>query len=125
MKIKNTSKKDIHNEWLGGSNPSAIEAQELKGQKELCDSKQLPCMDGYKDLKQEYEKIGIKVLGKSKDDNLFYDVILPKGWKIVSTEHSMWSDLIDEKGKKIGNIFYKAAFYDRSADFGFIKEEKC
>ncbi len=125
MSIKNTSKKDVHNEWLGGLNPSAIENQEKKGQKELCNASQLPCADGYHDLKQEYEKIGIKVLGKTKGDNLFYDVILLQGWKIVPTDHSMWSNLIDEKGKKIGSIFYKAAFYDRRADFGFVKDKKC
>ncbi len=27
----------------------------------------------------------------------------------------MWSDLLDDKGRKRGSIFYKAAFYDRKA----------
>ena len=34
----------------------------------------------------------------------------------------MWSDLLDDKGVKRGSIFYKAAFYDRSA-FLRLKEK--
>lgn len=30
----------------------------------------------------------------------------------------MWSDLVDDKGRKRAGIFYKAAFYDRSAHIG-------
>ena len=30
----------------------------------------------------------------------------------------MWSDLVDDKGRKRTSIFYKAAFYDRSAHIG-------
>ncbi len=32
----------------------------------------------------------------------------------------MWSDLLDEKGRKRGAIFYKAAFYDRRADMHLV-----
>jgi hypothetical protein len=48
-------------------------------------------------------------------------VSLPPGWKVVPTDHSMWSDLVDAKGEKRASIFYKAAFYDRDA---FIRIEK-
>ncbi len=40
---------------------------------------------------------------------------LPAGWKKISTDHAMWSNLVDDKGRKRASIFYKAAFYDRSA----------
>lgn len=113
MNIKNTSK-NPNPEWLMGGNPKAIEAQEARGQKELCNSNQLPKTDGFKDIKDEYEKLGIKVLGESKGDEIWYDVILPKDWKIEPTEHTMWSKLLDNQNKEIGMIFYKAAFYDRS-----------
>jgi hypothetical protein len=45
---------------------------------------------------------------------------LPAGWKKVATEHSMWSDLLDDQGRKRAAIFFKAAFYDYSA---FIRWE--
>lgn len=122
-KILNTSKDEKRPEWTLGGNPSAIENQEAQGQKMLCESNQLPRTDGYKDIKEEYIKRGIKVIGPSKDDDLFYDVILPEGWKIEPTEHSMWSKLSNEKGEKVASIFYKASFYDRSAHIGFRRME--
>ena len=113
MKITNTSKKP-RPEWLMGGNPKGIEAQEAEGQRELCNSSQLPKTDGYKDVKLEYEKLGIKIIGETKDDDIWYDVILPEDWKIEPTNHKMWSKLLNNKRKEIGDIFYKAAFYDRS-----------
>ena len=121
MSIKNTAKK-ANPEWLLGSNPGAIENQEKEGQEELSNSSQLPRTDGFKDVKSQYEKMGIKIVGESKEDELFYDVILPVGWNIVSTEHSMWSNLVNEKGSIVAKIFYKAAFYDRRADIEFINK---
>jgi len=50
-----------------------------------------------------------------QDDPLFRNVTLPEGWTKKATEHDMHSDLLDEKGRKRGAIFYKAAFYDRKA----------
>lgn len=120
-KITNTSKQPKP-EWLLGGNPKAIENQETRGQKELCNSSQLPKTDGFKDVKEICKKLGINVIGESKNDNLFYDVELPKGWKIIPTDHSMWSKLLDDKNKEIASIFYKAAFYDRRADIGFAKD---
>ncbi|MEE8368270.1 MAG: hypothetical protein V3S30_08125 [Thermoanaerobaculia bacterium] len=55
------------------------------------------------------------VFGKPvKDDEIWVEAILPDGWKIESTDHSMWSKLVDDKGRARALIFYKAAFYDRS-----------
>lgn len=51
----------------------------------------------------------------SKDDELFIDVILPDGWKKESTDHPMWSKVLDGKGRERMTVFYKAAFYDREA----------
>lgn len=56
-------------------------------------------------------KFGDKVHG----DEMFQYVELPAGWKKVPTGHSMWSKLVDDKGRERAAIFYKAAFYDRSA----------
>jgi len=111
-------------EWLCGGNPNAIEAQEKRGQDELAKSCQLPAKinSGGSETKSEYEKLGIKVIGVSKGDNLFLDVELPEGWKVQPTTHSMWSNLLDDKGNEIASIFYKAAFYDMAA-FINIKQQ--
>ena len=65
--------------------------------------------------KSIYEKLGIKVGEKS--DDLFVYVQLPEGWKLKSTDHSMWNKLVDAQDRERGSIFYKAAFYDREAFF--------
>lgn len=67
--------------------------------------------------KEQYEKMGIVILGEY--DDLFYNVQLPSGWQIKATSHSMWNELIDDKGRKRANFFYKAAFYDRDAFTNF------
>ena len=67
--------------------------------------------------KAQYEKMGIKIIGEY--DDLFWNVTLPDGWEIKATEHSMWNDLYDDKGRKRANFFYKAAFYDRDAFINF------
>lgn len=48
-------------------------------------------------------------------DDLFVSVQLPDGWHKEPADHSMWSDLLDDRGRKRASIFYKAAFYDRDA----------
>jgi hypothetical protein len=35
--------------------------------------------------------------------------------QLVNSDHAMWSYLVDELGRERVSIFYKAAFYDRSA----------
>lgn len=101
---------------------SGIEAQEKRGQIELINSAQLPVKhnDWQTPLAQpQYEKMGIKVIGPSKGDTIFLDVELPEGWKKQRTDHSMWSNLIDDKGRERASIFYKGAFYDRDAFVNF------
>lgn len=114
MKITNTEVEEKHPEWLMGSNPDAIEDQERRGQMLLIKSTQLPT-DIRGDGKQVLERLGIKFSKPDKADPLFCDAQLPKGWEKKSTDHSMWSVLIDGQGNEIASIFYKAAFYDRSA----------
>jgi hypothetical protein len=68
-------------------------------------------------VKDQYEKMGIEIL--DENDDLFWNVKLPAGWEIRATEHSMWNNLFDDKGRKRANFFYKAAFYDRDAFINF------
>lgn len=123
---------------LLGGNPGAIEAQEAQGQQELVESCQLPRNEnsgGGRMLpaKEKYESMGIKVapfidkvprfiqdvVRKNDNDELFVTVILPDGWKKEATDHSMWNNLVDDKGYIRASFFYKAAFYDRDAFINF------
>jgi hypothetical protein len=90
-----------------------IEKQEAKGQEEFISMQTLPqnCP------KENLERLGF-VFGADEDD-IFVNVQFPEGWEKKPTEHSMWTDLLDEKGRKRGSIFYKASFYDRSAKLHF------
>lgn len=117
--VEDTTKSQ-HPEWLRGLLPRAIEMQESVGQKELCEgSKDLPRYTSDRDdTIPTYKKMGIKILD-DKSDDLFVTVQLPEGWRIIPTDHSMWNKLVDSKNRVRGHIFYKAAFYDRSAHISF------
>jgi len=96
--------------------PGGIQRQEADAQARLAASQdRLPLEVIHTDatLAQVCEKLGI-VLGEPTD-KLFARVILPDGWKIEPSSHSMWSYLHDAQGRKRASIFYKGAFYDESA----------
>lgn len=127
-----------------GEDPSkAIENQERRGQAEVVRTQRLPRKINGNSLPNEiffagvsnnmdyetrreitganveaytrvqYEKLGIEII--SEHDELFWNVKLPEGWEIKPTDHSMWNELLDNKGRKRMTFFYKAAFYDRDA----------
>lgn len=104
----------------------AIEEQEAQGQHELVNSMQLPRQMGYDaNDRAAYEKLGFKFAEEKpgeqlKGDKLFIDAALPEGWKKVRTDHSMWSNIVDTKGRVRVTVFYKAAFYDRDAHMGLV-----
>ena len=111
-----------------GESPSkAIENQEKRGQQMVVEYRRLPkatnhCSgyhkhDDFEFTKAQYEKMGIKIIDEY--DDLFWNVQLPEGWEIKATSHTMWNDLIDDKGRKRASFFYKAAFYDRDAFINF------
>ena len=115
MGITNTTKQDAREHlamamMMGGSD--AIELSEANGQAELVHSEQLPT-DNHD--RETMEAWGIVFGEPCADDPMFCNATLPKGWKKEATDHSMWSRLVDEKGRERAAIFYKAAFYDRSA----------
>lgn len=103
------AKGDMDN-FLTASTPGGIEAQEKAGQTTFVANSQLPKSCPRKELEQMGFKFGADV------DDIFVSVTMPAGWKKRATDHSMWSELVDEKGRKRASIFYKAAFYDRRAD---------
>lgn len=93
----------------GRSSSNAILNQEARGQRKLVNADVLPreCP------RAALESLGF-VFGKEVD-SLFVEVNMPSGWRKEATDHSMWSNLVDPQGRKRGSIFYKAAFYDRTA----------
>jgi len=95
--------------FKAASTPGGIEAQEAAGQVDFCLDQTLPidCP------KEELEKLGF-IFGDEVDE-IFIQAQFPDGWTKQATDHSMHTDLLDEKGRKRANIFYKAAFYDRRA----------
>lgn len=48
-------------------------------------------------------------------DPLFVRCTLPDGWRKAGSDHAMWSYIVDERGIRRVAVFYKAAWYDRSA----------
>lgn len=117
-RITNTSK--VHEEapmltlaeaMLFGAS-GAIERSEAIGQVQLVESTDLPA-DGSDN--PAFASFGVTFGEPHADDPIFRPATLPAGWKKQATDHSMWSKLIDDKGRERAHIFYKAAFYDRSA----------
>ena len=119
QRITNTTKHEVRPDWLMDGNPDAILAQEAKGQEQLCQSTSLP-KDCSPELRKTLEAAGVVFGDAIPGDPLFVRVTLPDGWEKRATDQSMWSDLVDGSGKVRAAIFYKAAFYDRSA---FMREE--
>lgn len=110
LKIKTLGSSDVEN-ILAAITEGGIEAQESAGQQAMVNDEVIPKDCPRKDL----EALGF-IFCDDLEDDLFIRVQMPEGWSKRATDHSMHSDLIDGKGRVRGNIFYKAAFYDRKAD---------
>lgn len=103
-----------------GRHPTAfIEQDEANGARQMSEQTQQLPAEGSDD--PTWAKMGVHFGQPVAGDPIFRSVTLPPGWKIARTEHNMWTELLDEKGRKRASIFYKAAFYDRSA---FIRAER-
>lgn len=66
---------------------------------------------------EQYAKMGIVVL--EEEDDYLCRVQLPDGWKIERID-SLWCNILDDKGRKRINFFYKAAFWGRDAFTNFL-----
>lgn len=120
MSVRNTTAQDSLINMMETMFEGGIERQEARGQQELVNSEVLPT-DGLFRNKAEFEALGFVIGEVVQGDPIFTNVKLPAGWKKQATDHSMWSKLVDETGKERASIFYKAAFYDRSAHINLIK----
>lgn len=102
--------------------PGGIEAQEKAGQKSFAADETLP-IEGSQDAvtRSRLESLGFVFDNRPVGNELFIKVKFPAGWKKVPTDHSMWTDLVDDRGRKRGGLFYKAAFYDRHAHLSLTR----
>ena len=92
---------------------SFIEDMEAQGQRELTgQTSKLPTKGGENPA---WAKMGILYGKPDPQDPVFSSVQLPAGWKLEPTDHAMWNNLLDDQGRVRAKMFYKAAFYDRSA----------
>jgi hypothetical protein len=91
-----------------------IEEQEAQGQREAVKSESLPTPDAK--IRVQYENLGVIFGAPVHGDPIFTHATLPKGWSIKPTDHVMHNSIVDAAGRVRGSFFYKAAFYDRSAN---------
>lgn len=117
---------------LGGSRGNAIMNQERRGQQDFAVSDTLPLEGLTTALCKQLVAVGFEIetdaAGNpkpSENDDLFVRVKLPAGWKKQPTDHSMHTDLLDDKGRQRGSIFYKAAYYDRKASLSMTCRFHC
>lgn len=96
-----------------GATGALIEAQEAAGQRQLLASDRLPTDLGQR---ADYEALGFVLGDPDPADPLFMPATLPAGWTREAADHSMWSYITDEHGRRRVATFYKAAFYDRRAN---------
>lgn len=94
---------------------TALEMQGKRSQDSLVQSDTLPSRFSGREGKEILEAAGVKFLGPVQGDPLFQCVELPAGWIMMATDHYMWTNLVDEKGRRRASIFYKPEFYDRDA----------
>ncbi len=99
-----------------GDADAVIGNQERAGQHQLVHSDRLPT-DLYSP-REEFEALGFTFGDPDPSDPMFAPATLPEGWTREGSEHAMWSYIVDQHGRRRASIFYKAAFYDRSAHIG-------
>ncbi len=98
--------------------PAGIEKSERDGQVKFTFDETLPIkMDP--GCKETLEKLGF-VFGEVTD-KIFLQAKFPPGWRKKPTSHSMWSHLLDDKGRERASIFFKAAFYDYDSHMGLSR----
>jgi hypothetical protein len=97
----------------GSTGPSFIEASEKRGQQQLVASAVMPT--DRKGDAEEYAALGFVFGEIVEGDEIFIHCALPEGWTKQASDHDMWSYILDDLGRRRVAVFYKAAFYDRSA----------
>ena len=102
---------DLSNAMVAAT-PGGIEQQEKAGQTALVQSTDMPLE--LAPSREAFEAVGF-TFGEPID-SVFQSATLPPGWSREATDHAMHSHILDDKGRRRVEVFYKAAFYDRRAD---------
>ena len=114
---------------VGRGMSGEIERMEAVGQQQFCESDVIPTNLAHGLTEQRLRDLGFELGDQVGDDDLFRYARLPKGWERRATDHDMWSEIVDEQGRKRMSVFYKAAFYDRKASLResprFLVETEC
>lgn len=121
MSIENTADREPMLHLLGALSGVGgyIEEMEAQGQRQLVHSDRLPVKLNFS-KEEDFLAAGFTFGAPDPQDPLFRPATLPEGWKREGTDHSMWSQIVDHKGRQRVRIFYKAAFYDRDAFMSLI-----
>jgi len=100
-------------EGMSGRTDDFIASQERAGQQQLVASQMLPTDTCGTDA--DFLAAGFTFGEPVAGDPMFRPATLPAGWTKTGSDHDMWSYILDERGRQRVAIFYKAAFYNRSA----------
>ena len=114
--IEDTSKRDHFTNLVGlvgMGNDAYITGMEAAGQAQLVAASSMMPAEG------DWDALAALGFGTPEptSDELFVKTTLPSGWTKGATEHDMHSSVLDERGVERVSVFYKAAFYDRRANF--------
>ena len=107
---------------LGGGD-GEIERMEAEGQASFVESEVLPANFIRPFSAGDFETLrnwGFVIGDVVEEDPLWIYATLPPGWERRATDHDMWSEIVDEKGRVRIMVFYKAAFYDRRASMELV-----
>lgn len=106
-------------EAMAGGLSAPIGRMERDGQRQLVTSDRLPTqiIGG---TEADFEAFGFTFGDPDPDDPLFRPATLPEGWKREAGEDSRGSSIVDALGRERVSVFYKAAFYARSASMSLI-----
>jgi hypothetical protein len=118
MAIENTSNRDPLLNLIGlmGGSETYITEMEAAGARQVANSDKLPAKGDW----EAAEALGIIKGEPVPGDDLFVTVTLPEGWSRKLTDHDMYTNIVDERGIPRVQVGYKAAFYDRWAQFGIV-----
>jgi hypothetical protein len=111
--VENTSNREPIDHLAGilvEGQDNYITNMEARGQQKFVASSLFPV-----DREGDFEALGFVFSDPLPGDPLFCHAEFPKGWSVAASDHSMWSEVIDEQGDRRASVFYKAAFYDRRA----------
>lgn len=67
--------------------------------------------------RDQYEMLGFKIVDDYNSE--LYLVVPPKGWTIEPTDHALWNEVKDDKGRVRMNYFYKNSYGDTEAFVNF------